>query len=92
MLIYSAIEALTSLLPMMQPYVKGLPITINVRETDSNGHYVEKTIRPTYIDPYTTELEALYEVIVIGKECKTGPQDAAEDLKIFDMIMANLKN
>ncbi|GAA5895186.1 Gfo/Idh/MocA family oxidoreductase [Sporobolomyces salmoneus] len=74
------------------PYVKGLPITINVRETDENGHYVEKTIRPTYTDAYTLELEELHKVITEGKECKTSPKDAAEDLKIFDMIMNNLRN
>ncbi|GAA5957229.1 hypothetical protein JCM3765_000398 [Sporobolomyces pararoseus] len=74
------------------PYVKGLPITINVRETDSSGHYIEKTVRPTYTDAYTLELEELYKVITEGKECKTGPRDAAEDLEIFDMIMNNLRN
>ncbi|GAA5832228.1 hypothetical protein JCM3766R1_002342 [Sporobolomyces carnicolor] len=75
------------------PYVKGLPITINVRETDSStGQYVEKTIRPTYTDAYTLELEELHRVITKGAKCKTGPSDAAEDLKIFDMIMGSLRN
>ena len=65
---------------------------VNVQETDSSGHYVERTIRPTYTDAYTLELEELYQVVTQGKECKTGPKDAAEDLKIFDMIMNNLRN
>ncbi|GAA5856994.1 hypothetical protein JCM5353_001873 [Sporobolomyces roseus] len=74
------------------PYVKGLPITINVRESTPDGHYVEKTIRPTYKDAYTLELEELYEIVVNGKECKTGPKDAVQDLEIFSMIMSNLRN
>ncbi|GAA5864623.1 hypothetical protein JCM1840_002176 [Sporobolomyces johnsonii] len=74
------------------PYVKGLPITITVLESDQDGHHVERTIRPTYKDAYTIELEELYDCIVNGKKCKTGPQDAAQDLLIFDMVMKNLRN
>ena len=62
-------------------------------ETDSStGQYVEKAIRPTYTDAYTLELEELHRVITKGAKCKTGPSDAAEDLKIFDMIMGSLRN
>jgi hypothetical protein len=43
-------------------------------------------------DAYTIELEELYKCVVDGAPCKTSPSDAAEDLKIFDMIMAALRN
>ncbi|KAM0748204.1 NAD(P)-binding protein [Meredithblackwellia eburnea MCA 4105] len=74
------------------PYVKGLPITTTVLETDEKGQYVEKVIRPTYEDAFTVELKELYRCITEKAMPKTSPTDAAEELKIFDMIMAALKN
>ncbi|GAA5998050.1 Gfo/Idh/MocA family oxidoreductase [Rhodotorula paludigena] len=74
------------------PYVKGLPITIQVKEQDSHGHYVERTIRPTYKDAYTIELESLHASLTEGKPVKTSPSDAAQDLIIFDQIMGALVN
>ncbi|GAA5973346.1 hypothetical protein JCM11641_003085 [Rhodosporidiobolus odoratus] len=74
------------------PYVKGLPITIEIKEADEHGAYVERTIRPTYTDAYTLQHEQLYAAIVEGKPHKTTPSDAAQDLKIFDMIMGALVN
>jgi len=73
------------------PYVKGLPINVTVKENDEHGHYSERIIRPTYQDAYTTEFLDLYEALSTGKSLKTTPQDAMEDLDIFDMIMAHLQ-
>jgi hypothetical protein len=58
------------------PYVKGLPITLSVREADADvpGSYQERLVRPTYADAYTAEFEALAQAIVEGKELKSGPQ------------------
>lgn len=72
------------------PYVKGLPINVTVKENDANGHYSEKVIRTTYQDAYTTEFLDLHEALTTGKDLKTTPQDASEDLDIFEMIMAHL--
>ncbi|SPO26317.1 uncharacterized protein UTRI_03906 [Ustilago trichophora] len=72
------------------PYVKGLPINVTVKENDQDGHYSEKIIRPTYQDAYTTEFLDLHQALTTGKDLKTTPQDAMEDLDIFDMIMAHL--
>lgn len=70
------------------PYVKGLPITVEIREADAEtGHYTERVVRPTYKDPYTIQFEELYACLREGKPVKTDPVDAAEDLKIFDMIL-----
>ncbi|TNY19796.1 hypothetical protein DMC30DRAFT_353342 [Rhodotorula diobovata] len=74
------------------PYVKGLPITIQVKERDSTGAYVERTIRPSYTDAYTLELESLHASLTRGKPVKTTPSDAKEDLDIFAMVMGALVN
>lgn len=68
------------------PFVKGLPVTMTVREND-RGVYKETTSRRTYEDPYTLEMKELYEMVVNGKPVKTTAKDAREDLKIFQMIM-----
>lgn len=68
------------------PYVKGLPITMSVRE-NVDGAYQERITRKTYEDPYTLEMKELYAMIVDGKKVKTGPIDALQDLSIFKMIM-----
>ncbi|GAA5954600.1 hypothetical protein JCM8115_004638 [Rhodotorula mucilaginosa] len=72
------------------PYVKGLPITLQIKERDAEGNYTERVVRPTYEDAYTLQWKSLYSSVVEGKPVKTTPQDAAQDLEIFDMIMKNL--
>ncbi|GAA5894052.1 hypothetical protein JCM8208_002333 [Rhodotorula glutinis] len=74
------------------PYVKGLPISVEVKERDSTGAYVERTIRPTYKDAYTLELESLHASLTRGEPVKTTPSDAKEDLSIFAMVMGALVN
>ncbi|KPV75872.1 uncharacterized protein RHOBADRAFT_66296 [Rhodotorula graminis WP1] len=74
------------------PYVKGLPICVEVKERDSTGAYVERTIRPTYKDAYTLELESLHASLTQGAPVKTTPSDAKEDLSIFAMVMGALVN
>lgn len=74
-----------------RPYIKGLPVTLTTLEADVNGHFTERVIRPSYLDCYTIELQELYDCVMKGKVCKTGPKDAAQDLLIFDMIMAALR-
>ncbi|CAE7096754.1 unnamed protein product [Rhizoctonia solani] len=69
------------------PYVKGLPITLTVLESNSDGHYQERIVRPTYQDAYTCEYESLYDSIVNGSPVKTTPEDAKEDLKIFKQVI-----
>ena len=71
------------------PYVKGLPVTMVVREAVKGdpGAFQERTVRKTYEDPYTLELKELWEMVVNGKEVKTTPADAKNDLEVFGMIM-----
>jgi len=68
------------------PYVKGLPVTLLVRE-NVEGTYQESIVRKTYEDPYTLEMKELYDMVANGKAVKTTAQDAKEDLKMFQMIM-----
>ena len=70
------------------PFVKGLPITMTVREdVDGTGALKETIVRKTYEDAYTLELRELYALATEGKPVKTTAEDAAKDLKIFQMIM-----
>lgn len=69
------------------PYVKGLPITMNVKENTADGGFKESVVRKTYEDAYTQEMMVLYELVAEGKQPKTTAEDAKEDLHIFGMIM-----
>ena len=61
---------------------------MTVREdADGNGALKETVVRRTYEDPYTLELKELYALATEGKPVKTTVEDAAQDLKIFQMIM-----
>jgi predicted dehydrogenase len=68
------------------PYVKGLPITMTVKEKVGDG-FQERTVRKTYVDPYTLELLAFHDCAVNKKMPKTSAQDARQDLELFKMIM-----
>ncbi|KAK4569421.1 hypothetical protein LTR86_003184 [Recurvomyces mirabilis] len=68
------------------PYIKGLPITMTVRE-NVDGGLQTRVVRKTYEDPYTLEMKELYALVTEGKKVKTTVEDAAKDLKIFQMIM-----
>ena len=69
------------------PFVKGLPTTMIVKETLPDGSYRESTTRRTYEDPFTLELQEVYQWIVEGKSPKTSPIDARQDLEILGMLM-----
>ncbi|KAK3056675.1 hypothetical protein LTR09_002468 [Extremus antarcticus] len=70
------------------PFIKGLPVTMRIREAaDEGGALKETTIRKTYEDPYTVEMRELYALVAEGKAVKTTVEDAAKDLRIFQMVM-----
>lgn len=74
-----------------QPYIKGLPTTMMVREriTGRNGQvgFQKKVVRETFEDNYTLELLEWYDCIVNGRTPKTTLQDARQDLDIFKMLI-----
>jgi predicted dehydrogenase len=69
------------------PYVKGLPVTMQIRENTPEGGFKETVVRRTYEDPYTLEMKELYSLVVEGTVPKTTAEDARKDLEIFGMIM-----
>ncbi|TIB38461.1 hypothetical protein E3P86_01615 [Wallemia ichthyophaga] len=68
------------------PYVKGLPVKLVVGESDKDGRYIERVVRPTYEDAYTIEYKTFYDAVRNGKQYKTTADDARCDLEIFKMI------
>lgn len=68
------------------PFVKGLPTTMVVKEPLDDGSYRESTVRRTYEDPFTLELQEVYRWVIEGKEPKTNPSDAKKDLEILGML------
>lgn len=68
------------------PYVKGLPITVEVDEVNDAGEVQSRTMLSSYEDAYTAELIELHECFAGGKEIKTTAEDALQDLKLYDMM------
>ena len=68
------------------PYIRGLPVTMKVRE-NVDGKFVERLVRSTYEDPFTLELNALWEAVRLGAPIKTTPEDYLKDIEVFEMIM-----
>jgi predicted dehydrogenase len=68
------------------PYIKGLPIYLEIRENINNELH-KTVIRKTFEDPYTIELNAFYDFVTKQTPIKTTPQDAKHDLEIFQMII-----
>lgn len=80
------------------PYVKGLPVTMTVREKirsrpgEETFGYQERVVRRTYEDPYTLEMLDFYECVVHNKPIKTSAKDAKNDLELYRMILKAGKN
>jgi predicted dehydrogenase len=72
------------------PYIRHLPTTLHISHEDGDRH-IETVIRPTFKDPYTTELEYLWEVVVNGVAPKTSVEDSLEDLELFQQIIAAMR-
>jgi hypothetical protein len=68
------------------PYIRHLPTTLVVRETDVEA-FTESVTRPTFKDPYTHELEYFHEVVTAGTPPKTTPEDFVEDLRLDRQII-----
>ncbi|KAL3478321.1 hypothetical protein BJX99DRAFT_256648 [Aspergillus californicus] len=69
------------------PYIKGLPVTISIREKVGAGGFQERKVRKTYEDPYSLELLELYDCVVNGRTPKSSAQDARKDIELFKMIL-----
>lgn len=72
------------------PYVKGLPVTLTIRERIDGAKgdgYQERFVRKTYEDPYTLEFVEFHRCVGEGKASKTSARDARRDLDLCSMIM-----
>ncbi|KAK2032489.1 oxidoreductase family protein [Colletotrichum zoysiae] len=69
------------------PYVKGLPVTMTIRELVGKDGFQERTVRNTYQDPYTNEFLDFYDCVVNGRNPKTSATDARNDIELFKMIL-----
>ena len=68
------------------PYVKGLPIYVEVDEVNEHGEVQHRSVLSSYEDAYTAELKELYETLAKGKEIKSSVVDARNELLIYDMM------
>ncbi|KAF4125459.1 NAD binding Rossmann fold oxidoreductase [Geosmithia morbida] len=68
------------------PYVKGLPITVDVEELNDQGEIQRRTMLSSYQDAYTSELQALHDTLTTGKAIKTNLEDALQDLRLYDLM------
>ncbi|KAF9888252.1 hypothetical protein FE257_008821 [Aspergillus nanangensis] len=73
------------------PYVKGLPIYVEVDETNEDGEVQRRTMLSSYEDAYTAELQEVYEAFTTGKKIKTSVADAKQDLEIYDMMYKKME-
>ncbi|RMY57504.1 hypothetical protein D0865_03092, partial [Hortaea werneckii] len=69
------------------PFIKGLPTTMVVKEPLADGSFRESTIRRTYEDPFTLELQEVHGWVTQGGTPKTNPSDARQDIEILGMLM-----
>ncbi|KAK4235171.1 hypothetical protein C8A03DRAFT_46627 [Achaetomium macrosporum] len=69
------------------PYVKGLPVTLTIRERVGEDGFQERRIRKTYTHPYTLELLEFYDCVVGGRTPKTSAADARNDVELFRLIL-----
>jgi predicted dehydrogenase len=68
------------------PYIRHLPTTLVVNETEGDA-FRQTTLRPTFTDPYTRELEYFHDVATKGIAPKTPPEDFKQDLRLFRDII-----
>ncbi|KAL0261450.1 hypothetical protein SLS55_002880 [Diplodia seriata] len=68
------------------PYVKGLPIKVRTVGVNEHGEVETKEVLSSYEDAYTAELQEMHKCFTEGAPIKTTPEDAMEDLRLFDMI------
>ncbi|KAH5101981.1 hypothetical protein HBH71_224400 [Parastagonospora nodorum] len=68
------------------PYVRGLPITMTVKQQVREG-FQETKMRKTYMDPYTLEMLAFHDCVINSKAPKTSIEDARQDIELFKMIL-----
>ena len=65
------------------PFVRNLPITLSITETQDGMNKTESLTHPGWGDAFTEEWRAFYKSIVSGEPPKTSPQDFRWDLLLY---------
>ena len=71
-------------------YIRQLPTRLFLTETQGEA-FEEREIRPTFIDPYTVELQHFYDVVMHNVQPKTSAEDFLLDLDLFERIINALR-
>jgi hypothetical protein len=75
------------------PYVKGLPVTMIIKEKipsrpgAASFGFQERIVRRTYEDEYSLEMIEFYDCCVRGKPIKTSIEDARNELELWKMVL-----
>lgn len=81
---FSPVDLSADALQYDSPYVKGLPITVEVEELNEHGELQRREVLSSYEDAYTAELQELHACLLGGKQIKTTLEDARQDLALYD--------
>ena len=65
------------------PYVRNMPVRLEVTEANGAGGVLTRTEHPAWGDSFTAEWLAFHDNVVSGKKPKTSPSDFRKDLEIF---------
>lgn len=70
------------------PYVRNLPIRLQLTEANGRGGVVERAEHPQWGDAFVSEWQAFYTNVMERRAPKTSPADFRQDLELFrDMIV-----
>lgn len=72
------------------PYIRHLP-TLLYRDYAQGEVWTRETVRRTYRDAFSAELDTLYRAITGGTPPKSGPEDFIEDLRLFEDLIRAMK-
>jgi predicted dehydrogenase len=65
------------------PYVRNLPTTLSVLESDDRGGFSERTVMPEWGDPFVEEWTAFHECVTTRRQPSASAADFRHDLDLF---------
>lgn len=73
------------------PYVRNLPIRLEITEMDSENASSRRVLHPEWNDPFVAEWRAFYESVTTGAPSKTDSVDFRQDLELFGEMIEQMK-
>jgi predicted dehydrogenase len=74
------------------PYVRNLPIRLEVTETTPSGGVAASTELPAWGDAFVAEWQAFHASVTGGQAPKTSPADFRQDLELFAAMIELMRN